>query len=392
MKPKLQVELQPVIFLPLIMLFMMATAKGQSGGGQVGETSGIEEEKTNFETFDDYFFVRANMTNRSLNFNLSPRKNGFTQYFKRLWYRPGVSTTVGLGVRFKGIGLSYSFKLGQHPLMRSQIGQSEYFDLRINSLGHKFGYDVYYQDYRSYFISNLDITGVRNFVNSLGSILNGDTVLRRDDMHLQNLSANFFYIFNDTRFSYRAGFVFDERQLKSAGSFLLTGSLGWTRASADSSFIPPYDTLGFDPQAYYRLMDFYTLAVTPGYAHNWVHRKGYFLTWGVSGMVGLLHYQGASETADISKWNFFLKGIGRASTGYHGQRWIVAATGSVDVQANPTRFVEYRTSILDITGMIGYRFPVNWLKGRKSLIQFKKKDKKEKEEGKDNELPSPSDS
>lgn len=334
-----------------------------------------EGQNSNVETFEDYFLVRVGLTNRSLNFNLSPRQNGFTQYFKRLWYRPGVQNTLGVGVRFKGLGLSYSFKLAQHPLMRARTGESKYFDLRINSFSHKYGYDVYYQDYKSYFISNLDISSINGFVNSAFSVFSGDTLLRRDDMHLQNLSANFFYIFNDERFSFRSAFVLDERQLESAGSFLLTGSFGWTSASADSSFIPRYDTLGFRPEAYYRTMDFYTLAFTPGYAFNWVHPKGYYLTCGVSSMVGLLYYQGVAETTQINNWSYFIKGIGRASVGYHGKRWIVGASLSGDLQANNTRFVQYRTSILDLKGIIAYRFPVNWLKGRKSLIQFKKKDK-----------------
>lgn len=340
----------------------------------------VHAQNTNVETFEDYFLVRAGLTNRSLNFNLSPRQSGFTQYLKRLWYRPGVQNTLGVGVRFKGLGLSYSFKLAQHPVMRARTGESKYFDLRINSFGHKYGYDVYYQNYKGYFISNLDVSSLDNFVNSAFSVFSGDTLLRLDDMRLQNLSANYFYIFNNERFSFRSAFVLDERQLESAGSFLLTGSFGWTKASADSSFIPTYDTLGFRPEAYYHSMDFYTLACTPGYAFNWVHRKGYYLTFGVSSMAGLLYYQGEAENSEINNWSYFIKGIGRASVGYHGKRWVVGASLSGDLQANNTRFVQYRTSILDLNGIVAYRFPVNWLKGRKSLIQFNKEDKSKQEE------------
>ncbi len=319
------------------------------------------------ETFEDCFLVKVGMTNRSLNFTINPRSNGITQFLKPIVYRPSVRGSLGLGVQFKDLAIGLSFKLTQRPVIRNSQSESKYFDLTVHSYGKKLGYDIYYQDYEGYFIENLD--------NLLNNFFGGDNLQRRDDIRLRNVSANVFYVFNPEKFSYRAAFTHDERQIKSAGSFILTGSLGYFAARGDSSFIPPDTDIAFDSRAYFRSNDFYTLSVTPGYAYTLLlGKKGLYLSAGVSGLIGLQYHEGRTEQFSSSGFNYFLKGLAKASGGYNGKKWIVALSLLTDIQGMNTEFVQYRTNNLEASLFVGYRIQTKWMQGRKSFFEKKKKE------------------
>jgi len=314
--------------------------------------------------FHDYFMIKAKVNNSSLNLGLSPRVNSINQIFKLVLYRPSVLNVVGAEVHFKGFALGFGTKVAQHPLVKAREGTSQYFDFRVHSYGKKLGYDIYYQDYEGYFISDLD--------DFFTNFLSGTSLRRRDDLQLRNISANVFYVFNADNFSYRAAFVHDERQLKSAGSFILTASAGYTTAKGDSTIVPTDTDITFDPRSFYSNAKFYTLAIVPGVAYNWVKPSGFYISASASGMLGMHYFEAGSETLNDSGLNLMLKGIGRFSIGFNKENWVYGASGSADVQGMNTRFVEFRTINLDATLFVAYRFKTKWMAGRKTIFNFTK--------------------
>ncbi len=327
-----------------------------------------QKDSSYIETFDDYLVVKASVHNSTLNFALSPRVNGLTQYLKPFWYRPGVQNIVGVGASFKGLSLNLSFKLRQNRMIRNRQGESDYFNFQIHSYGHKFGYDIYYQKYKGYFISNFD--------NFFTDFFAGDPLQRRDDLTLRNLSTNVYYIFNPEKFSSRSSFVLDERQVRSGGSFILMGSLGYFRASADSSIVPPDNDLNFRSEAFFNATGFYTLSASPGYAFTIVLPKGFYFSVGASGMVGMQYFEGEGENLSDQGFNYFLKGVGKSSLGYNKEKWVVGVSLCADIQGMNTRHVQFRTNNLDIGFFVAHRIKTNWLKGKKSVFDFLKKKKK----------------
>lgn len=349
-------------------LLLVVFSVGFNGKGQDTLT-----ERPYFERFDDFFLVKAGINNRSLNYNLSPRVNGVTQFLQRLWYRPAVQNTLGVGVRFKGVGVSVGFKLIQHPAIKARQGDSDYFDIRVGSMGYKLGWEINYQDYKGYFVSDLDLRSLNGILGSASNLYSGDTLLRRDDLRTQNFTANFHYIFNSDKFSYRAAFVLDQRQLRSGGSFLLNGSVGYFRASADTNFVLSSPSAEFDPNARYRRTDFYTASVIPGYAYNLVFGKGWYVTLGVSAFASLMYYDLTTGTSRDEAVSYLLKGVARGSAGFHGKRWVFGVSGYADLQGMNTPYVQFRPEIFDLMGFVAYRFPVKWLAGKKSFFELLEK-------------------
>lgn len=341
------------IMLFLVMPFMAESQDSDSARAQ------------NIKTYPDYFLFKGGVSNRSLNLLLFPRENGITQFFDPVLYRPSVQNTISVGAGFKGFAVAVGFKLAQNPLVKVKQGESTYFDFRINSLGKKVGYDINVQEYRSYFINDLN--------DLFNNLLSGTTQRRRDDMQLKNYSANVFYTFNSDEFSYRAAFVHDERQLKSAGSFILSASLGYIEAKGDSSLVPTDTDIDFDPRAYYSDAQFYTCAITPGYAYTWASPKGLYVSMGASGMIGLHYFEAIAERLQEDGFNYFLKGIIRASAGYNGDKWIVRVAGSSDIQGLNTRLIQYQINNLDVSFFLGYRLKTNWMSGQESFFDFLKK-------------------
>ncbi len=328
------------------------------------------------QTYDDYILVKTSIVNRSLNLNISPRENGTTKYLKRLWYRPNVRSTVGLGVRFKGLGVSYSFKAIKDPLINDITEESKYTDIRVNSLGKKIGYDINYQDYQGYFKSNFDINGFQNLFSSIRNLGRQDSVFTRNDLRLRNYSANIYYIFRPERFSYRAAFVFDERQLYSGGSFILTSSIGLLKINADSTITFDGTGIDFHPSVSYSDMNSFTFSVIPGYAYNLIFKEKFYASMGASALIGFMFLNGKTSTSENTRASYFLKGIIRSSLGYHADSWILGMAFTGDFQGINTKYAQYRTSIFELSVFVAHRLLINWRKGKKTLFDINKRSNK----------------
>ncbi|TAF68124.1 MAG: DUF4421 domain-containing protein [Cytophagales bacterium] len=329
-------------------------------------TLAAQNDSSYIQKFEDYMLIKTGATYRGLDLTLSPRINGITQFLEPLWYRPSVRNSVSVGVNFKGLAISFGFKLAQHPLIRDRQGESKYFDLQVHSFGKKLGYDIYYQEYQGYFIEDIS--------NLINNIITGQALQRRDDIRLQNFSVNVFYTFNGDKFSYRAAFVHDEKQNKNGGSFIINGSLGYFNAKADSSFTTNNIGINFRPEAAFNQNTFYTFAITPGYAHTFIVKKHFYISASASGLVGLQYHEGQAQNNNTQVGlNYFLKGIARASVGYHTQKWVIGASAMLDLQAMNTEFVQYRTNNLEISAFLAHRFKVKWMAGKKSFFGGKKK-------------------
>lgn len=227
-------------------------------------------------------------------------------------YRPNTSNNLGVGFNYKFIGINIGFKLPFINNDDEQYGKTKYLDLQSHIYLRKLVIDFYGQYYKGYYLAN------RRF--------NGRALDVRPDMHNTGLGLNIQYIFNDKKFSYRAAYLQNEYQKKSAGSLIVGAEAFAWRMKGDSALIP--SNLGiegfFDNETFNKTSSA-SIAANVGYAYTFVIKKHFFVTASLTGSAGVnqtvLNYiDGRSKRREFG-WQ--LNNTVRFSAGYNSSKYFV---------------------------------------------------------------------
>lgn len=193
-------------------------------------------------------------------------------------------STISVGASYLGFTLSAA--LNPAKLM----GKYRDYELNFNSYGHRFGFDVIYQDAHNF-------TGWHDH-EGMERIMLSDGMLK-----VKTLNLNAFYIFNSRRFSYPAAFSQSYIQRRSAGSFLLAASGMAQRASLD-----------WDQEMQLKIVN---VGLGAGYGYNYVPNKGWLLH--ISALPTFIVYSNTSMTF----------GDNRIPLHYHFPEVIITGRGAV---------------------------------------------------------------
>ncbi|WP_298708611.1 DUF4421 domain-containing protein [Chitinophaga sp.] len=188
-----------------------------------------------------------------------------------LLYRPNANNNVGVGFNYKFIGLNLGFNLPFINNDDDRFGKTKYLDLQTHLYTRKLVVDFYGQYYQGYYSS----TTRRFFDNAISGRVEGI----RPDIINTNIGLHGQYIFNDKRFSYRAAFLQNEYQKKSAGSPLVGAELFAWQMRGDSALVPA----DARKDGFYEGMPFtrssnISLAINAGYAYTLVIAEHWFIT------------------------------------------------------------------------------------------------------------------
>ncbi|SIO55910.1 DUF4421 domain-containing protein [Chitinophaga niabensis] len=225
-------------------------------------------------------------------------------------YRPNTSNNIGFGFNYKFIGINIGFKLPFINNDDDQYGKTKYLDLQSHLYLRKLVIDFYGQYYKGYYLAN------RRF--------NSQALSLRPDMYNTDLGLNVQYIFNDKKFSYRAAYLQNEYQKKSAGSFIVGGEVFAWKMKGDSALIP--SNLGiegfFDNEPFHRTSSV-SMAANVGYAHTFVIKKYFFVTASLTGSAGVnqtvLNYLDGRNKRREFGWQ--LNNTVRFSAGYNSSKY-----------------------------------------------------------------------
>ncbi|MBL7845911.1 MAG: DUF4421 family protein [Cyclobacteriaceae bacterium] len=304
--------------------------------------NGQNVDTTYIKSYRDKFFVWPVTKQRSLSFRLEdPGTSG-----KNVEFKPNNAYGLGLGVYLFDLGLEFVFPMTLPQEKESMYGKTRATDLQLNVLGRRWGGDLVYQRYKGFYLSNPDTP-----------IPPGMPYPQRPDIVTENLGVNGVYVFNGRRFSLRSSFTFADRQLKSSGGFLLSGSFNLFEIDGDSAILNPFYSSLLGQSKSFTSLDYRTYAIAPGYAHNFIIKKKFFVSLLLAIGPALQDFR-FKDTNDVQHTNTRVNSFvdARMAIGYSTDRFFTGIT--ISSQQRNVGFEQVRFSSITTTGRIlfGWRF------------------------------------
>lgn len=289
-----------------------------------------ERDSVYIEPFDNQIILSTYVANRlsSVGYGIGFSEVGQTYY-------PNVSTQLGLGVAWNWFAISgavYSFK--PNP----EQGVTKSSDLQIHWFFSKIQLSISLQDYHGFY----NDAAVEN------------QILLRPDLRVRQYYVFSQYLFNNKKFSYRASFSLDERQLQSTGSLKAGIALYYSMITADSSLFVNSNNINRVHHENYQIVP------NVGYAYTFIIKKRYYFTPDITAGLGL------SFKNEDKRLKIFPLFFPRLALGYNGQNWTIGLTA----QFSQSYISRVRNSYTSINSGIfqivyTYRLPFDFKKGFK---------------------------
>ncbi|MFW0738976.1 DUF4421 family protein [Flavobacterium sp. T12S277] len=245
-----------------------------------------QTDTTYIKPFENKASVRTYLSMKFI--SLQQETNGDIKKFM-----PNTPMNLGLGISIKNTIIDFSYGQGLSFMKDKEKGRTKALDFQIHNYGRKFIIDLFVQKYRGFYIAD-DA---------------GKNVQLYPDLKIQQYGAFGQYVFNNKKFSYKAAFMQNEKQLKSAGSFLLGGGVYFSKINSDSSFV-------YKSKNALRNFQF---GVSGGYAYTWAISK----KWYTSGSATIGVNVGTERINDFGKQRIevYPTFFPRIAFGYNKEKW-----------------------------------------------------------------------
>lgn len=231
---------------------------------------------------------------------------------KNINYHPNTSFNLGAGITYHNLSLKFGYGFG-FLNKDSEKGKTKYVDLQTHIYTPKWITDLFGQLYKGYHL----------YPEGLAAN-HGKDYYYRGDIRVSLFGISFYHVFNYTRFSYRAAFVQNEWQKKSAGTFLAGAETYYGIVKADSSLIP-HSIANNNTDNNITKINYFSIGPGVGYAYTEVLLQHIFFT---GSLTCNLNFNFANDHAMLNNSNHFsIKPLTRfrVSAGYNGRTWNVSA-------------------------------------------------------------------
>lgn len=257
-----------VLFLILTVILTPYIAKSQQSDSLSKKIENIgnyllyrNHDTSYINNFGNEVAVRIVSVTKYNSFHIRDRINK-----SRIKYRPLRDLSLGAGFSYKVLAIDLTFSLGLNQ--SSEFDNTRSFDFQATVFTSKQFISASLQYYQAYTLAN--ISGVDVSINEASK--------RREDIRTINFGLQYQYAFNYTRFSMKAPFIFNEIQIKSAGSPILGAGFNMFVLDADTSIIPDEAAEFFVPDAHLNDLNILSVSMSFGYMYTFVYRKHFFLT------------------------------------------------------------------------------------------------------------------
>ena len=260
---------------------------------------------------------------------------------------PNGQTNIGLGFNYKRFGLGLAFGLPKSTESNNKYGKTQRVDIQGSIYGTKIGGDGFFQLYKGYYNSNPN-----DIID-----WNDESFPQIPSMRILSIGMSSFYLFNSEKYSYRAAFVRDVVQKRSAGSFLLGVFANYDEAKTDNGFIP--QEFPDSARAKIDLKEFATLAfgITVGYAHNFVIKENLIIGFAIIPGFGyqridIVHLNDDTGIEDQPAGQL----LSRLAIGYEFNKFYLGLTGSVNFRNLDFNPYDFQLATQQFRFIIGKRF------------------------------------
>ena len=340
------------LLLP-VLLFLHLQTKAQRPIGQLPgtqQTTRLEEEPY-YEVFDQDLTTRLYLARRYTSVFLDAPKGT-----ESLRYRPNTLTTMGINGSYKALSLSLGAGFGFLNPNREERGKTQSFDFRTHFYPRDWVTDVYAQFYRGYYLKGGEIPGTRDV-----------SYETRPDIRTRLLGISTFHLFNGKNFSYRAGFLQNEWQKKSAGSFLLGGQIWYGRVKGDSALVPAR-LEAFYPQAGIDRVRMIGFGPGAGYAYTYVYEEHFFATGSVTLNTDISFTKEESIAGNANRVSFSPNATLRLVGGYNSRNWALTVAWFHNTTSAKGRSSDFEYSLR--TGAFGVTLARRFSPGKRLRKQL----------------------
>jgi hypothetical protein len=270
-----------------------------------------QKDSNYIETYYKDLIIRLYSGEKTHSLELSDQSTPY-----RLKYLPNGYFNIGAGVNFRSFGISLATKI---PIFQNSVikhGETKRLGIQSYIYTGKFAVDILASFLNGYYLNN-SFSHLKTYTRN--------KEYQRPDISSANFGVSLNYIFNNSRFSYRAAFSDTERQLKSAGSFLAGGSIFSYQTRADSSIVPrEIDRKYFIKSRDISKSGVLAINANLGYAYSLIFLKNGIFTLSYIMGSGIQDNSIDREFANgVNKWRFSINHSGRLGVGYRFNRYFV---------------------------------------------------------------------
>jgi len=305
------IQIKHLIFV--VILFGGSLARCQSADINISDTA----KSTYYTDYSEQLLIKFGTVVKSNKLELINKNDN--QHAK---FSPTGLSSLGGGFNYKWLGLAVSFGLPSPEESVRKFGNTRKFDAQLNIFSKKFGVDVIFQNYKGFYLENP--TALTTWPK--------DSFPHLPTMETTSIGIEGAYFLNHKKFSYKAAYVRNTVQNKSAGSLLLGGfySLdyaGFTSYDSTSSFIPkelPKSVAdSFDISSYMSS----SYGVSVGYTYTIVFLKKWFVNLSLVPGFGAKNLKIHNSLGEIdTKSGAMSRFTVRFATGFESKHFLIGLT------------------------------------------------------------------
>jgi Domain of unknown function (DUF4421) len=262
------------------------------------------DEDAYFTSFEDRLTTRLYLSKKYTSLIMNAPEG-----IQSLRYRPNSLLSLGVNASYRSLSMSLGYGFGFLNPNKDNKGRTRSFDFQTHLYTRDWVTDIYAQFYKGYYLSLGGPAGTAD-----------KNYYVRPDIKVNMIGTSVYRLLNGERFSYRAGFLQNEWQKKSAGSVLIGAEIYYGSTKGDSALVPSRSS-SFYPQRGIDRVRLFELGPGAGYAYTGVWNENFFATGSFTANADISLVKEESSTGSANRTSISPNATLRAVAGYNSDEW-----------------------------------------------------------------------